>query len=149
MVDTSGLQRAAMGWLVHARLGVGMLQRTSCVSLTTPAQEPLIAPEGSHRGCRVHSELWRPGCAHRVVQAGAKWVQMNEDHQHQGEIPCHLAWKGLLIERVTNGEGTKPKGHVCELLLICNQGWGGFWGLQGPKAWEICNPANFQGQPSQ
>ena len=99
---------------------------------------PLITSEGSQRGCRVHSELWRPGCAQRVAQAGAMWGRMNEDHQGKGNIPCHFARKRGFDRKGCEGQRNKAK-RACLQIAAYSQP-GGF----GP-GWEIRSPANFQG----
>ena len=77
----------------------------------------------------------------RLARAGAKWDRMNQDHQHRARYLAIWHGKGLLIERVANGEGTKPKGHVCKLLLIATRRVGGLVG-------KYATPLIFRGDPT-
>ena len=88
-----------MGWLVHARLGAGVLQRTSwvCPHHTSPraSDRPRRLPQRLQSPLRAIEARLCPSGA----QAGAKRDGMNEDHQHKCKVPCLFARKGACYKK--------------------------------------------------
>ena len=125
-----------MGWLVHARLGAGVLQRTSCVypHHTGPraSDRPRRLPQ------RLQSPLWRPGCAHWVAQAGAKWGRISKTTS-TGRYTLPFGMEGPLNRKGCEWRRNKAK-RACLQIATNSQPGGGV-------GWEIGNPTNFQGLP--
>ena len=110
---------------------------------TTPAQEPLIAPEGSHRNCRsiqsnIHSEARLcPSCGSGRCQVGMNGLSRSTA---QRRSTLSFRTEGRLNR---NGDCRWQRSEVCLQIATNLQPGVGGWGA----GLEIRKPANFQAQP--